>query len=98
MKYSIETNRILKSMYKTGSINKKQLSQTELHRLFQDAYITNSNNFHDNNVYLTDKGRAYVEEIKSEQKDKYHRIVHECFNTAIAIGALIVAILAYIKQ
>ena len=68
MKYSIETNRILKSMYKTGSINKNQIPHLELHSLFQDDYITNSNDYHDNNVYLTDKGKAYVEEIRLNNK------------------------------
>jgi hypothetical protein len=55
-------------MYANGSINRNQIPSSDLHSLFQDNYISNSNNFHDNNVYLTDKGRAYVEEIKS---DKY---------------------------
>lgn len=68
MKYSTKTNQILMTMYKTGCVNKNQFSSSDLHSLFQDNYISNSNNFHDNNVYLTDKGKAYVEEIKS---DKY---------------------------
>lgn len=94
MKYSTKTNRILKTMYTNGSVNRNQLPPSELQRLFQDRYIANSTDYHDNNVYITDAGRAFVEEIKSEQK----RIVHDWFNTFIAFGALIVAIFAYIKQ
>ena len=92
MKYSSETHRILKSMYQTGGISKNQLPPSELKRLFQDDYITNSTDFHDNNVYLTDAGRAYVEEVKSEQQI----IVHAWVNTGIAFGALIVAIISLI--
>ena len=92
MKYSSETNHILKTMYKTGGISKNQLPSSELKRLFKDNYIANSTDFHDNNVYLTDKGRAYVEEVKSEQR----RIVHDWVNTGIAFGALIVAIISII--
>ena len=92
MKYSSETHHILKTMYKTGGLAKTQLPPSELKRLFQDNYITNSNDFHDNNVYLTDAGRAYVEEVKSEQR----RIVHAWVNTGIAFGALIVAIISLI--
>lgn len=68
MKYSTKTHSILKTMYKTGSVNRNQLPISELHRLFQDHYITNSTNYHDENVYLTEDGRAYVEEIKSDKR------------------------------
>ena len=68
MKYSSETNRILMTMYKTGGINKNQLSPSVLHDLFQNDHITNSTDFHDKNVYLTDAGRAYVEEIRLDDK------------------------------
>ena len=68
MKYSSETHRILKTMYKTGGISKNQLPPSELKRLFQDNYITNSTDFHDDTVYLTDAGRAYIEEVKSDDK------------------------------
>ena len=68
MKYSTKTNQILTTMYKTGCVNKNQFSSSDLHSLFQDNYISNSNDFHDNNVYLTNEGRAYVEGIRS---DKY---------------------------
>ena len=68
MQYSTKTNRVLMTMYKTGSINKNQIPPYVLHELFQNDHITNSSNFHDNNVYLTDKGKAYVEEIKLNDK------------------------------
>ena len=69
MKYSNKTNRILKTMYKKGSVNRNQISHSVLRELFQDRYIANSNNYHDANIYITDEGRAYVEELKS---DKHH--------------------------
>lgn len=68
MSYSAKTKRILKTMYKTGSINKNELPHPELHRLFQDRYISNSSDYHDTNVYITDEGRAYVEEINRDLK------------------------------
>ena len=92
MKYSTKTNQILTTMYKTGCVNNNQFSSSDLHSLFQDNYISNSNDFHDNNVYLTNKGRAYVEEIKSEQK----RIVHDWVNTGIAASSLLVAFISLI--
>ena len=92
MKYSSKTNRILMTMYANGSINKNQLSSSVLRELFQNDHITNSSDFYDANVYITEKGRAYVEEIKSERK----RIVHDWINTGIAFSALIVAIISLI--
>lgn len=92
MKYSIETNRILESMYKTGSINKNQIPRSVLRELFQNHHISNSADYHDENVYLTDNGKSYVEEVKSNRK----RIFHDWFNTGIAFGALIVAIISLI--
>ena len=68
MKYSSETNQILMAMYKSGSINKKQIPHSELRSLFQDRYILNSTDYHNNNVYLTDKGKAYVEELESNSQ------------------------------
>ena len=56
------------TMYKNGSINKNQLSRSVLRNLFQDSLIANSNDYNDNNIHLTDKGRAYVEEIKSDKR------------------------------
>ena len=68
MGYSSETNRILMTMYKTGGINKNQFSPSVLHDLFQNDHITNSSDFHDANVYITEKGRAYVEKIRLNDK------------------------------
>lgn len=68
MKYSTKTYRILKTMYKNGSANRNLFPSSELHRLFQDHYIINSTNYHDENVYLTEDGRAHVEEIKLDDK------------------------------
>lgn len=68
MKYSNETNRILIDMYKNGSIEKKKIPYFECRSLSQDNYIINSINRHDNTVCLTDKGKAYVEEIQLDDK------------------------------
>ena len=68
MSYSTKTHRKLKTMYKNGSINRNLITPSDLHRLFQDHYITNSTNFHDENVYLTEDGRAYVEEVKLDKR------------------------------
>ena len=92
MKHSSETDRILITMYETGGIDRNQISTPVLRELFQDNYITNSTDFHDNNVYLTDAGRAYVEEVKSNKK----RIIHDWVNTGIAAVSLIVAIISII--
>ena len=43
---------------------------------------------------LTEHGRACVEEVKLNKR----RTVHDWINTGIAFGALVVAILAYIKK
>lgn len=94
MKYSKETIQILLTMYKTGSVNKNQLPTFVLRELSQDHYITNSTNYHDTNVYLTDTGKAYVEEVKLNNR----RIVHDWINTGIAVGSLIVAIIALIAS
>ena len=76
MTYSDETNRILMIMYTNGSINENQFPPSVRRNLFQDHYIIRSNNYHDTNVYITDKGRAYIEEIKQVSKcykEEIHR-------------------------
>lgn len=95
MKYSFKTNRILMTMYKTGSVSRNQISTSELHRLFQDRYITNSTDFHDNNVYLTDKGKAYVEELPPQTlRCKVFNWVKE---NALELIAIIISIIALLK-
>ena len=92
MKYSSKINRILLTMYKSGSVNKNEIPHTVLHSLFQDNYIANSNNYHDTNVYLTDKGKAYVEDLKKTRNLR----IHDWVNTSIAAMSLIVAIISLI--
>ena len=75
MSYSSKTKRILMTMYKTGGINRNKLPHSELQRLFQDGYIVNSSDYHDANVYITEEGRAYVEEIRLNNK-RYKKEVH----------------------
>ena len=95
MKYSNETNRILMTMYTNGSINKNQIPYSELHSLFQDDYITNSNDFHDNNIYLTSKGRAYVEELPPQTL--FGKVINWIKENTLEIIAIIISIIALLK-
>ncbi len=95
MKYSSETNRILKSMYKTGSINKNQLSPSVLRSLFQDDYITNSSDYHDNNVYLTDEGKEYVEGLPPQTLSG--KAINWIKDNALELIAIIISIIALLK-
>jgi hypothetical protein len=92
MKYSSKTTRILKIMYKTGGISKNQLPPSELKRLFQDNYITNSTDYHDNNVYLTDEGRAYVEEVKSDKCRFWIPVIISIIALLVAFASLAIDI------
>ena len=98
MKYSNETNRILMTMYTNGSINKNQIPYSELHSLFQDDYITNSNDYHDNNVYLTDKGRAYIEEIELNDKRYKKEIRRSWIQFWIPVVISIIALIGAYRQ
>ncbi len=92
MKYSSKTHRKLKTMYKNGSINRNLITPSDLHRLFQDNFIANSTNYHDENVYLTEEGRAYVEEIKSDKRRFWIPVVISILALLIASASLIVDI------
>ncbi len=92
MNLSNETNQVLLTMYKTGSVNKNQLSPTALRELFQNGYIVNSSNYHDNNIYLTDKGRAYVEEVKSDKLRFWIPVIISIMALLIALASLIIDI------
>lgn len=96
MTYSDETKLILITIYTNGSIDKNQLSYSALRNLFNDHYIANSNNYRDNSIYLTDKGKAYVESIIEKRSEKKFQHIHTWINTCIAAMSLIVAIIALI--
>ena len=92
MKYSTKTYSLLKTMYKGGGVNRNQFPTSELHRLFQDHYITNSTNYHDENVYLTEEGRAHVEEVKLDKRRFWIPVVISILALLIASASLIVDI------
>lgn len=95
MKYSSKTYSLLKTMYKSGGINRNLITPSELRRLFQDHYITNSTNFHDENVYLTEAGRAYVEELPPQTLcGKFLDWIKE---NVLELIAIIISIIALLK-
>lgn len=47
--------------------------------------------------YITDKGKAYIESSKEHKFDRKHRIFHDWINTAIALAALVLSIIALAK-
>lgn len=49
-------------------------------------------------IYLTENGRAYVEQTLSSEADKRSKKVHEWINTIIAALALIVAVISLATQ
>ena len=94
MKYSSKTHSLLKTMYKSGNINRNLITPSDLHRLFQDRYIINSTNYHDENVYLTEEGRAYVEDLPPQTLcgkvlDWVTENIHELIAIIISIIALL---------
>ena len=95
MSYSSKTNRILKTMYTTNGINRNRFSTSELHRLFQDHYITNSTNYHDENVYLTEEGRAYVEALPPQTLRC--KVIDWIKDTILELTAIIISIIALLK-
>ncbi len=95
MNKSNQTNKILSTMYKEGKIDKNQISYSQLHSLFDDNYIANSSDYHDNNVYLTDKGRAYVEELPPQTLFK--KLIGWVEDNTLEIIAIIISIIALLK-
>ena len=95
MKYSKETIRILLTMYKTGSVNKNQLSPAILRELFQHGYIVNSSDYHDNSIYLTDAGKAYVEELPPQTL--CGKTVNWIKDNTLELIAIIISIIALLK-
>ena len=95
MKYSTETHRILTTMYKTGSINKNQIPPSVLRDLFQNDHITNSTDFHDKNVYLTETGRSYVEELPPQTL--CGKLINWIKENILELIAIIISIIALLK-
>lgn len=95
MKYSAKTHSLLKTMYKNGGINRNQIPPSELKRLFQDHYIINSTNYHDENVYLTGDGKAYVEELPPQTL--CGKLLDWIKENALELIAIVISIIALLK-
>ena len=95
MSYSTKTHRILKTMYKGGGINRNLFTRSELKRLFQDHYIINSTNYYDENVYLTEDGRAYVEELPPQTL--CCKLLDWIKENVLELIAIIISIIALLK-
>ncbi len=97
MDYSLETNELLISMYQDGYVNKTVFPNYVLHTLFADEIIRNTSDFNDNRVYLTDRGKAYVEKILKDNKEKRSDKLHRWINSVGVILSLIVSVIALLK-
>ena len=81
-------------MYNGKTVKKSCFSVKTLRLLYADAIIENSANYHDDNVYLTDKGEAYVEAIIDDAKEKSSAKIHSWINSVGVILSLILSVLA----
>ena len=84
-------------MYNDKPVKKNCFSVKDLHILFADGIIENSSNYHDDNVYLTDKGEAYVEDMLEDIKEKRNTKIHAWINSAGVILSLILSVIALLK-
>ena len=66
MKYSNDINELLFSMSKVKGVDRSLFENNTLQQLFSDDIVQNSSDYHDRNVYLTDNGIAYVEQVKED--------------------------------
>lgn len=98
MSYSKHTNKILSAMYNHETVKKSCFSVKKLHLLYADGIIENSSDFHDDNVYLTDKGEAYVEEMLENIEEKRSNKIHRWINSVVAVLSLILAVISLLLQ
>lgn len=98
MSYPNNTNEILLIMYSGKTVKKSCFPVKALHLLYADGIIENSANFHDENVYLTNKGEAYVEKMIEDTKEKRSAKIHSWINSAGVILSLILAITSLLLQ
>lgn len=91
MKYSKEINNLLFSIEKSGKIDKSHFDIFVLRDLLKDGYIVNSNDYNDKMVYLTDRGRAYLDSIKDYNSEKLSDRTHRWINTIVAVLSLVIA-------
>ena len=107
---------VLKYLYPTKTINENDFEikfkaypkDKTFSKLFSDKYLhrDTSKLYAPAVISLTEKGRAYVEELITERK-RYQEEKHRSWiqfwipliiSNVISLAALVVAILAYIKQ
>lgn len=97
MSYSNKTNKILLVMYHDKKVKKSCFPIKKLRLLYADSIIENSSNYHDDNVYLTDKGEAYVEDMLENIVEKRNAKIHAWINSAGVILSLILSVIALLK-
>ena len=94
---------VLKNLYPNKTINENDFKTVfgsrskdkTFAKLFSDKYLHSDTSelYAPAIISLTEKGRAYVENIITETHNKRMRLIHDWVNTAIALLALIVAIM-----
>lgn len=98
MQYSNETNALLFQMYPNNKLDKSCFSYDTLKRLFSDEYIITSSDFHDNNIHLSDKGKAYVELLAyAHPLTVKERIKKWVRDNLLEVIAIIISIAALLK-
>ena len=68
-------------------------SADALRNLYNDKYIMNSSDFHNENVFITDKGKAYVEYHRAENFKYYFSVVLNGMLSVIAVAVSIIGLL-----
>jgi len=94
MKYSNEINKVLLRMRDEDGLDKSEFEYRVLRDLIDDKFIVHSGNSHDDIFYLTDRGRAYLEELKNISDERNSAKFHRWVNTIIAGLSLLTAIAA----
>ena len=98
MSYPNNTIKTLLMMYNGKTVKKSCFSIKTLRLLYADGIIENSTNYHDENVYLTNKGEAYVEKMIEDTKEKRSAKIHSWINSAGVILSLILAVTSLLLQ
>ncbi|MBQ3110448.1 MAG: hypothetical protein IJC69_04845, partial [Clostridia bacterium] len=84
------------------SVAVEQFENYAFRTLIQEKFIHRSSTYGDPYVYLSDAGKAYVESLLASKADKktekFRFWLPLIVSNLISVTALIVAILAYIKQ
>lgn len=97
MNYSNDTNKKLVTMYKNKTLKKDSFSLDVLRCLYSDGIIKISSAFCDD-VYLTDKGESYIEDVLENFQEKRSNKIHQWINSVVAVLSLILAITSLLLQ